>query len=85
MQKQIKIKVWKTEQLPIDWFKRQKADPKEAQQLEDNVKTIVNQVKENGDKALIEFAQKFDKATLTFKTLKVTIGRIQRCLHKNQP
>jgi histidinol dehydrogenase len=71
MQEQIKIKVWKTEQLPIDWYKRQKVDPKAAQQLEEDVKTIVSQVKENGDKALIEFAQKFDKATLTFKTLKV--------------
>ena len=71
MQEQIKIKVWKTEQLPVDWHKRQKADPKAAQQLEEDVKAIVSQVKENGDKALIEFAQKFDKATLTFKTLKV--------------
>jgi histidinol dehydrogenase len=71
MQEQIKINVWKTEQLPIDWYKRQKADPQAAQQLEEDVKTIVSQVKENGDKALIEFAQKFDKATLTFKTLKV--------------
>jgi len=71
MQEQIKIKVWKTEQLPIDWYKRQKADPKATQQLEEDVKAIVSQVKENGDKALIEFAQKFDKATLTFKTLKV--------------
>ena len=71
MQEQIKIKVWKTEQLPIDWYKRQKADPEAAQQLGEDVKAIVSQVKENGDKALIEFAQKFDKATLTFKTLKV--------------
>jgi histidinol dehydrogenase len=71
MQEQIKVKVWKTEELPVDWYKRQKADPQAAQQLEEDVKTIVSQVKENGDKALIEFAQKFDKATLTFKTLKV--------------
>jgi histidinol dehydrogenase len=71
MQEQIKINVWKTEQLPIDWYKRQKANPQAAQQLEEDVKAIISQVKENGDKALIEFAQKFDKATLTFKTLKV--------------
>ncbi len=71
MQEQIKINVWKTEQLPVDWYKRQKADPKAALQLEVDVKAIVSQVKENGDKALIELAQKFDKASLTFKTLKV--------------
>jgi histidinol dehydrogenase len=65
------VKVWKSEALPADWFKRQKADPKATQQLEDNVKAIICQVKENGDKALMELSEKFDKAKLTQKTLKV--------------
>ena len=71
MQKQVQVKICRAEELPPNWFKRQKADPKTAQQLEDNVKAIVCQVKEMGDKALIEFAEKFDKAKLTLKTLKV--------------
>jgi histidinol dehydrogenase len=72
VQKQAQVKVWKANVLPPDWFKRQKADPKAAQQVEDSVKTIINQVKEDGDKALIELTRKFDKAKLTPKTLKVT-------------
>jgi histidinol dehydrogenase len=71
VQRQSQVKVWKSEALPADWFKRQKADPKATQQLEDNVKAIICQVKENGDKALMELSEKFDKAKLTQKTLKV--------------
>ena len=53
MQKQAQVKIWKAEALPPDWFKRQKADQKAAQQVESDVKAIISQVKENGDKALI--------------------------------
>ena len=56
MQNQIQVKIYKAEALPPDWFKRQKADPKAAQQLETDVKAIMKQVKENGDKALIDYA-----------------------------
>ena len=35
-----------------DWFKRQKADEKAVQEVENSVKAIINQVKENGDDAL---------------------------------
>ena len=72
MQKQVQVKVWKADALPPDWFKRQKADAKSAQQVEDDVKTIINRVKLDGDKALIELTRKVDKAALTLKTLKVT-------------
>ena len=72
MQKQTQVRVWKAEALPPDWFKRQKADEKATEQVENDVKAIINQVKENGDKALVEFALKFDNAKLTPKTLKVT-------------
>lgn len=65
------MRVWKADALPSDWFKRQKADEKANMQVENDVKAIINQVKENGDKALVEFALKFDKAKLTPKTLKV--------------
>ncbi len=69
MQK-IEVKVLASKQLPSDWFKRQQVDQKATEELEKNVKTIITQVKENGDKALLEFALKFDKAKLTTKTLK---------------
>jgi len=72
VKKQAQVKIWKADALPPDWFKRQEADPKAAEQVEDSVKTIINQVKEDGDKALAELARKFDKAELTSKTLQVT-------------
>ncbi len=71
MQKQSQLKVYKSEELPADWFKRQKADEKVVQELEASVKDIIKQVKENGNVALVEFAQKFDKADLSLRTLKV--------------
>jgi histidinol dehydrogenase len=72
VKKQAQVKIWRADALPPDWFKRQKADSKAAEQVEDSVKTVINKVREGGDKALIELARKFDKAKLTPKTLKVT-------------
>ncbi len=82
MQKQAKIRVWKADALPPSWFKRQKADPKAVQQVEDSVKTIINEVKERGDEALIELARKFDKAELTAKTLRVTAEEVKEAYGK---
>ena len=79
------MRVYKAEALPADWFKRQKADQKATEQLEANVKAIIRQVKENGDRALIEFALKFDKAKLTPKTLKVTAEEIKEAYKKASP
>lgn len=72
MQVRTKINVWQTKNLPPNWYKRQQVDKKATEQLETNVKGIISQVRENGDKALIEFAEKFDKAKLTPKTLKAS-------------
>jgi histidinol dehydrogenase len=82
VQKQAQVKIWKAEALPPDWFKRQKADKKATQKLENDVKAIISQVKENGDKALIEFAEKFDKTKLTTKTLKVKAEEIKEAYKK---
>ncbi len=82
MQKQAQVKVWKAEALPPDWFKRQKADEKAAQEVENNVKAIIKQVKDNGNGALIEFAVKFDKAKLTLRTLKVRTEEIKEAYKK---
>jgi histidinol dehydrogenase len=76
------VKIWKADSLSPDWFKRQKADPKAAKQVEDSVKTIINQVREDGDKALIELARKFDKAKLTPKILKVTAEETKEAYRK---
>jgi histidinol dehydrogenase len=71
------VKVWDSKQLPADWFKRQQVDQKATADLENNVKAIINQVKTEGDKALLEFALKFDKAKLTPETLRVSPEEIK--------
>jgi histidinol dehydrogenase len=71
MSEGLTIKVWNSKELPFNWFKRQQADQKATQDLEATVQGIIDEVKQNGDKALIEFAKKFDKTELTFKTIKV--------------
>jgi histidinol dehydrogenase len=78
----IEVKVLESKQLRSDWFKRQQVDQKATEELEKNVKTIITQVKENGDKALLEFALKFDKAKLTTKTLKATPKEIKEAYSK---
>lgn len=82
MQKQNQVKVWKAEELPPDWFKRQKTDEKAFQEVENSVKAIIKQVKENGNGALVEFALKFDKAELTLRTLEVRKEEIKDAYKK---
>ena len=82
MQRQSQVRVWKSEALPADWFKRQKADEKAVQEVENSVKAIIKQVKENGNGALVEFALKFDKAELTLRTLKVKTEEIKEAYKK---
>ncbi len=57
--------------LPPDWFKRKTPDEKANEQLESDVKAIISQIIKNGDAALIELTEKFDKARLTAKDLRV--------------
>ena len=82
MQRQSQVRVWKSEALPADWFKRQKADEKAVQEVENSVKAIIKQVKDNGNGALVEFALKFDKAELTLRTLKVKTEEIKEAYKK---
>jgi len=77
VQKQSQVKIWKSEELAEDWFKRQKADEQAVREVENSVKEIIKQVKENGNVALVEFAQKFDKAELSLRTLKVKTEEIK--------
>jgi histidinol dehydrogenase len=78
MPNQLTIKVWETSNLPPNWSKRIKAlNEKDNLALETTVKSVIEAVKKEGDKALIEYTEKFDKTKLTDKTLKVSIQEIK--------
>ena len=77
MQSGLEVKVWKATALPPDWFKRQTPEEKASEQLESDVKAIINKVIKNGDAALIELTEKFDKTRLTAKNLRVKPAEIK--------
>ena len=82
---QSQVKVYKSDALPPDWFKRQNADEKAVQEVENNVKAIIKQVREKGDAALVEFALKFDKAELNPRNLQVRKEEIKEAYTKTSP
>jgi histidinol dehydrogenase len=71
------VKAWKSSALPLDWFKRQTPDEQTDEQVESDVKAIISQVVKNGDAALIELTEKFDKARLEGEALRVTSREIK--------
>jgi len=71
------INVWKTPNLPADWFKRKPDCAKDNDEIEANVRNIISQVRLKGDTALFEFTEKFDRAKLSEKTLRVTQKEIE--------
>jgi histidinol dehydrogenase len=78
MRNQLRVKAWKASALPSDWFKRTRTlDEKAGESIENQVKGIISKVVKNGDAALIEFAGKFDKATLKCENLQVTAKEIE--------
>jgi histidinol dehydrogenase len=77
MRNQIQVRTWKSSALPSDWFKRQAPDEQATEKVENSAKNIISQVVKNGDAALIELAEKFDKARLEVKNLKVTPKEIE--------
>jgi len=50
--------------------------------IESSVKTIINDVKEQGDKALLQYTEKFDKVRLNASKLKVTQREIKEAYKK---
>jgi histidinol dehydrogenase len=76
VQRQTKIKVWKAETLPPDWFKRI-ADQKNSASVEKTAKTVINRVRKQGDAGLRQLTRKFDKAKLGVKSLRVTKEEIK--------
>lgn len=85
MQKGFTVKVWNSKELPADWFRRQQADQKATEELENSVQAIINQVKADGDRALVEFALKFDKAELDPRSLRVKPAEIKEAYTKTSP
>ena len=77
MLSQTKVRTWKSTELPPDWYKRQSSDKQANAQVENNIKAIIRKVVENGDAALMELAEKFDKARLTAKDLQVAPEEIE--------
>jgi histidinol dehydrogenase len=78
MRDKVKVKVYKSTELPADWFKRANAvDDSESVAVEKTVKTIVADVKKRGDLALFEYAERFDQTRLTPENLHVSPQEIK--------
>jgi len=76
--KPLLIKVWRTPSLPPNWAERGRIrERKTIQPLEKHVKAIIEEVRTQGDAALIKFTNKFDKTTLDAKNLRVTTKEIE--------
>jgi histidinol dehydrogenase len=82
VQTQVQVKLYKSTELPKNWAKRQQADQNATADLETSVKAIINQVRSDGDKALLEFALRFDKAQLTPSALKASPDEIKEAYNQ---
>lgn len=71
----MQIKVWETSSLPINWAER--ALRLNGKTLEKNVKAIIDEVKKQGDTALIKYTEKFDKTLLNTENLFVSNEEIR--------
>src|SRR4030042_1894893 len=78
MPSRLKVKVWKAQALPPDWFKRTRtADAKDSAALEKKVKTVIQRVREQGDAGLLDHARRFDGAKLNVQNLRVNPKEIK--------
>jgi histidinol dehydrogenase len=78
MRNQLRVKAWKASALPSGWFKRTRTrNEKAGKSIETQVKGIISKVVKNGDAALSEFAEKFDKTTLKTENLRATAKEIE--------
>ena len=82
MQRQSQIKVYQADQLPPDWFRRQQADVKATQELQDKVQNVIKRVRTKGDEGLLGLALEFDKAKLTTQTLRASPAEIQEAYNQ---
>ncbi len=65
------MRIWKSEALPADWFKRQTENAKATREFQDKVQNVITRVRERGDDGLLGCINDFDKCSLTKKTLNV--------------
>lgn len=62
-----------------------KRSPNQYEQYADTVAEILNDVKLNKDKALFAYTERFDKATVTAETIRVTDAEIEEAYGKVDP
>lgn len=67
----------------LDILKRR--SPASYTEYENTVNDIISNVRENGDKALFEYTEKFDKCVITKDTIKVTRDEIEAAYKKLDP
>jgi len=78
MPNRLTVKVWRSIELPTDWFKRGKgAEERDNVAVENSVKEIIGAVQKRGNAALIEFTEIFDKTKLTARDLQVNSTEIK--------
>ena len=71
------VKIWKASTLPSDWFRRKPPEQKAAEQIDNEVKAIIDKVAKSGDSALFELANRFDKAQIDSQNLRVSPKEIE--------
>jgi histidinol dehydrogenase len=82
VQNQVQVKIYKSKELPPDWFKRQQADVKATLDLQDRVQNVIKRVRTKGDEGLLGCVLDFDKAKLTPNTLKASPEEIKEAYSK---
>jgi histidinol dehydrogenase len=71
------VKLWKSTALPAGWFSRQVPNDTANEQLESAVKAIISKVTKEGDAALVELTEKFDKVRLDAENLSVKPAEVE--------
>ena len=56
-----------------------------SQSVDDSVRAIIHKVREDGDKALIDYSAKFDRVDLSFVGIQVTEQEIEEAISKVEP
>ncbi len=77
MPSRLKVKMWKSTELPQDWFMRAASTDKQSESVEAAVQNVIDQVRKRGDDAVLEFTLKFDKIKLEKSDLRVTAEEIK--------
>ncbi len=59
--------------------------PKKKQDVQKTVQRVIELVRRQGDKALIDFSKKFDGVRLTAKTIRIPLSRIKSAARRVEP